>query len=42
MESYVPVPLEQSLFLPNTHPHNWFMAAAAQLENLYYYNQDLI
>ena len=36
LERYVPVPLEQSLFLPNIQPHNWFMSATAQLENLYY------
>ena len=24
-------------FLPNAHPHNWFMPATAQLENFYYY-----
>ena len=31
LERYEPEPPEP--FLPNTHPHNWFMTATAQLEN---------
>ena len=27
------------LFLPNAHPHNWFMPATAQIKNVYYYKQ---
>ena len=37
LERYVPKPLEQGLFLPNTYPHNAFTPATAQLENFYYY-----
>ena len=29
-------------FLTNTHPHNSFMPATAQLESFYYYKQSLI
>ena len=39
LERYVPVPLEQSLLLPNAYLQNWYKPATAQLKNVYYYKQ---
>ena len=35
LERCGPVPHEQKPLFTNKHPHNWFMPATAQLENLY-------